>query len=175
MFTRHEEFSGTVNARADDVFALLDDQTRLSAHMSRRSWKMGWGRMEVVFDDKRGKTVGSHIGLHGRVFGIRLFLDEVVIEREIPIRKVWETVGEPRLLVIGAYRMGFTIAPRGSDVSLTVGIDYDLPGRGVSRLLALMFGRAYAKWCTRQMVHDAQRAFTRTRASPGEHVAGAVR
>jgi hypothetical protein len=38
-------------------------------------------------------------------------------------------------------------------------IDYDLPTRGLSRILGRLFGRMYAKWCTRQMVRDAERAF----------------
>ena len=54
MFPRHEEFVGIVNATEADAFAHLDDQTRLSAHMSRRSWKMGWGRGTCGF---RGMVV----------------------------------------------------------------------------------------------------------------------
>ena len=97
--------------------------------------------------------------LRGRVFGIRLFLDEVVIMREPPLQKIWETVGELRLLVIGPYRMGFNLSPDGPAAQLRVGIDYELPTKGIARLLGRLFGRPYAKWCTRQMVHDAQHSF----------------
>jgi hypothetical protein len=155
MYLRHEESSAVVNASADRLFAHLDDQTRLSAHMNKRSWKMGWGKMDTVLDAQRGQTVGSHIVLSGRVFGIRLYLDEVVTLREPPLRKSWETVGEPRLLVIGRYCMGFDIFQRGAETSLRVAIDYNLPAQGLSWLLGLLFGRSYAKWCTRQMIKEA--------------------
>ena len=161
MHTRHEEYSGVVRAPAEQIFAQLDDQTRLSAHMSKRSWKMGWGKMETVLDAQHGQSVGSHIVLRGRVFGIRLYLDEIVTIREPPLRKNWETVGEPRLMVIGPYRMGFDLKPDGSNTQLRVAIDYDLPARGISRLLGLLFGRSYARWCTRQMVRDAARDLLR--------------
>jgi hypothetical protein len=69
--------------------------------MSKSSWKMGGGRMEMVFDDKQGRVVGSRIRLAGRVFGISLFVDEIVTERDPPYRKIWETLGTPKLLVIG--------------------------------------------------------------------------
>lgn len=115
--------------------------------------------------------------LKGRVLGVQLSLEEVVAERTPPIRKVWMTVGTPRLLVIGPYRMGFVLVPAsdganagGSDgVTLTVFIDYALPERGPSRLLGLMFGHWYARWCTERMVADAQTAFPATTAfaSPG--------
>jgi hypothetical protein len=57
-------------------------------------------------------------------------------------RKVWQTVGTPRLLVIGPYRMGFSLVPiEDSDPNsnrsthLTVSIDYALPVRGLPRIL----------------------------------------
>ena len=163
MPVRHEEYAGAVVAAAE-VFAHLDDQRRLSAHMSKRSWMMGWGKMEVRLDAREGKAVGSHIALAGRVFGIRLALDEVVTEREPPWYKRWRTVGEPRLLVVGQYTMGFDIMETDetrTTTNLRVLIDYELPSRGVPAFLGRLFGRMYARWCTRRMVHDAQRAFAR--------------
>jgi hypothetical protein len=148
-----------VHASAERVFERLDDQTRLSKHMSQRSWKMGWGKMDTHLDEQRGRAVGSHMVLEGRVFGIRLYLDEVVIEREPPLRKSWETVGEPRLLVIGSYRMGFDLVATGADATLRVVIDYRLPAAGFSRWLGRVLGRSYAAWCVRQMAEDARRAF----------------
>lgn len=159
MYTRHEESSAVIHASTEQIFAPLDDQTRLSAHMNRRSWKMGWGKMETVLDAEHGQSVGSQIVLRGRVFGIRLYLDEIVTLRDPPLRKAWEIVGEPRLLVIGPYRMGFDLTPNGSNTQLRVWIDYDLPADGIPWLLGQLFGRWYAKWCTRQMVQDAQRSF----------------
>lgn len=158
MYTRHAEYSETINASVERIFDMLDDQTRLSNHMSKRSWKLGWGKMETILDAQRGRAVGSHIVLRGRVFGIRLLLDEVVTARESPLKKTWETVGEPRLLVMGPYRMGFDLLPAGASARLRVAIDYELPAKGISRLLGRLLGRAYALWCTRQMVRDAQQA-----------------
>ena len=159
MYSRHAEHSEPINASAERVFDHLDDQTRLSAHMSKRSRKLGWGKMETVLDAENGRSVGSHIVLRGRVFGIWLYLDEVVTLRDPPLKKTWETVGEPRLLVIGSYRMGFDLTPNGINEQLRVAIDYDLPTKGVPWLIGRLFGRAYATWCTRQMVRDAQDSF----------------
>lgn len=94
-----------------------------------------------------------------RVFGFRLYLDEVVIMREPPLKKTWETVGELRLLVIGPYRMGFELIPDGNYSQLRVAIDYELPVKGIPWLLGRIFGRSYAQWCTQRMVKDAQHSF----------------
>ena len=154
----HAESRGRIRATAERVFAHLDDHSRLAAHMSRRSWRMGWGRMQLQLDERAGHAVGSRIRLEGRVFGLRLGLEEVVTEYAPPARKVWETVGAPRLLVIGPYRMGFRIEPHPEDVTLTVFVDYTPPPRGISRFLGRLFGRAYAQWCCDRMVVDARAA-----------------
>jgi hypothetical protein len=156
MYAFREEAAGFIDAPIARVFAALDDHRRLSSHMSERSWRMGWSRMETVFDADQGKAVGAHIVMRGRVLGIPLQLDEVVTAREPPYRKQWETVGLPQLLVIGAYRMGFELTAIRAGSNLRVTIDYDVP----PRILGRVFGHAYARWCTRQMVEDARRIET---------------
>ena len=159
MKNNHEEFSATINASPDRVFDHLDDQTRLTEHMNRRSWKMAWGKMETQMDAGRGRAVGSHIVLTGRVLGMRLFLDEVVTVREPTLKKAWETVGEPRLLVVGPYSMSFHLEAAVSATRLRVAIDYDAPSKGISRVLGSIFGRSYAKGCVKRMVRDAETFF----------------
>jgi hypothetical protein len=115
--------------------------------------------MEVEYDEDRGARVGSRIHLKGRVFGVALSVDEIVIEREPPTSKLWETTGTPKLLVIGSYRMGFTLSQRGAGSMLHVFIKYALPETPPSRWAGFLFARYYAKWCTQQMVDDAAKYF----------------
>lgn len=157
-FPRHEEVSGPVHGRSDEVFAFIDDHARLSSHMSERSALMGGGRMTLSVDEGHGQRVGSHIKMGGRVFGLRLELDEVVTVHEPPRLKTWETVGQPRLLVVGHYRMQAEVADApGGESTLRVSIDYALPDR--NRWLGQLFGAAYARWCVRSMFRSAQEAF----------------
>lgn len=119
----------------------------------------GGGQMNVSVDDGRGQRVGSHIKLNGRAFGIAVFLDEVVTLYEPPSRKVWETVGEPKLIVIGHYRMGFAIGKEGNGSKLKVFINYELPKSLSTRWLGYFFGKTYAKWCVQQILNDASAYF----------------
>ena len=157
-----KRFSTTVSVPAppSEVFALVDDHARLSSHMSQRSWAMGGGSMAIETDSGEGKAVGSRLRLHGVVCGLRLSVEEAVVERTPPFRKVWETIGEPRLLVIGRYRMGFEIEAHGPSSRLMVFIDYDRPSAGASRWLGVLFGDWYARWCTQRMANDAARLFS---------------
>lgn len=122
--------------------------------------------MKLHFDEGAWRAARNRISLEGRVLGV-LSLEAVITEHTPPTRKVWETVGPPRLLVVGPYRMGFALAPVGGgasggesdEVVLTVFIDYALPDRGLSRVLGRILGHWYARWCTERMVADAQAAF----------------
>jgi hypothetical protein len=152
----HFESTGEVAASGEAVFAHLDDPRHLGAHMSQSSWMMAGSRMEYVFDTADGRAVGARIGLRGKVLGVPLSVDEVVVERLPPTRKVWDTIGTPRLLVIGPYRMGFDIRPQAAArCELRVFIDYQ-QGDG---MLGRLFGNTYARWCTATMVRDAVRHF----------------
>jgi hypothetical protein len=163
-FPHHREASSRVFAPAQAVFARLDDQTRLAEHMGRPSAMMGGGRMTYEFDAQRGQAVGSRIRMGGEAFGLRLFVEEVVTVREPPLRKVWRTAGAPRLIIMGAYEMGFEISGEGASSRLRVWIDYQLPDRGWARHVRAL-AAFYARWCVGKMVTDAVQYFGQSRRS----------
>lgn len=160
-FDHHYECRREIAAPAEALFAHLDDHNRLSGHMRQSSWMMAGSRMEIELDAGQGKAVGSHIALKGRVVGLPLSVEEIVTERSPPSSKTWQTVGTPRLLIIGHYRMGFDITPRGPASQLRVFIDYADPEGFITRLLGRMLGGVYSRWCTSQMADDAVNAFAR--------------
>jgi len=159
MTARHHERDQFVAAAPEEVFAVVDDHARFSSHMSESSWMMGGGRMSVELDEARGQAEGSHIRLSGRVFGVRLYLDEVITRRDPPNAKVWATVGAPRLLVIGQYEMGVEIAPESGGSCVRVFINYELPKGWATYWLGRLFGPFYATWCVNQMLAGVVRAF----------------
>jgi len=164
-FPHHFEDTVEVSAPVETVFARLDDQRHLSAHMSKSSWMMIGSRMDLELDEADGRAVGSKIGLRGRVLGIPLSVDEIVTVRTPPTLKIWETIGDPNLLVIGRYRMGFEITLRGGSTMLRVFIDYAPPNAAGFRWLSKVFGVLYAKWCTTRMTRDAAWHFSLDRGS----------
>ena len=157
IYERHYIDSKLIPVGAAEVFAFIDDHARLSSHMSKSSWIMGGGRMHTSVGAGHGQEIGSHIRMSGKAFGITLFLDEVIIHREPPRVKEWETVGALKLLVIGYYRMKVEIEPIESGSLLSVSIDYDLPT--VNVWLGKIFSGIYAKWCVQQMIKDAYNHF----------------
>lgn len=167
MRPQHFESQVQIEASPAEVFAFLDDHRRLSSHMTRPSLMMAGGRMTLSFDALEGRALGAKITLKGRVLGMALAVEEAVTQYQPPHSKTWQTVGTPKLLVVGAYTMGFTIQPKGNAALLQVFIDYAPPDRGFARLLGRVFGKTYAAWCTKRMVDDAAAHFRH--AAPVTH------
>lgn len=158
-YARHYEQSVPVKALPENVFAYTNDHKNFSSHMNQPSWMMAGGSMRTETDEGKGQRVGSHIRMSGNVFGVALFLDEVITKYEPPHRKAWETVGKVNLLVIDQYKLGFEITPRDQESDLRVYIDYDLPKSWKTRLLGKLFGGMYAKWCVSQMTKGTREHF----------------
>ena len=93
------------------------------------------------------------------MLGLPLYIEGKVVRREVPKLKAWETVGEPRLLVIGRYRMSVSIEPRGDRSHVRIAIDYALPTNAPARWLGMLFGPMYARWCVGQMARDLVHQF----------------
>lgn len=154
---RYAESNVWVPASPEKVFAKLDDQRTLSAHMSQRSWMTLGSRFRIDLDQWAGRRVGSVMGLSGRLVGLPLSLKEVITHHEPGVKKEWMTLEEPRLLVVGSYRMGFIVKPEGNGTRLTVWIAYQLPSGRFTRVLGWLLGPLYARWCARRMAQDAQK------------------
>ncbi len=116
---------------------------------------MAGATMHIDTDAQRGQAIGSVIQMHGRVLGLSLHVAERVTRYEPPLAKAWHTFGEPRLLIVGHYAMGFDLTPREAACSLRVWIDYSVPNGIGQRMLAWVFGDIYARWCVHRMLNDA--------------------
>ncbi|MDP3651790.1 MAG: SRPBCC family protein [Rhodoferax sp.] len=158
----HAESTALVHAPVDRVFDFLDDPMALSSHMRKPSAMMMGARMAVEVDSGGGRVVHSKIRMHAHLLGMALSLEEVVTERQAPHKKVWETMGTPRLLVIAHYRMGFELTPQGEASLLRVFIDYRLPSAAPGSWLGRWLGAYYARWCIQRMAGDAARHFNST-------------
>ena len=111
----HEEATCEVHASPSAVFDHIDHPDR--GHMSRKSWRLAGMSMSIETDAQGGRAVGSHIRLGGRMLGIALAVECVVVKRVPSEIKEWETVGTPRLLVIGPYRMSARVVPHNGAAS----------------------------------------------------------
>ena len=152
----HFEASAIIAGSAETIFAIADEPDLLTRHMRQPSLMMGGGGMQCDLDALAGKEVSSVIRLTGKGFGFAIAADAVVEVRTPPLRKVWATIGAPRLVVIRDYRMGFEIAEAVKGCQLRVWIDYALPRSGAHHWLGRLLAPTFARWCVENMLHEVQ-------------------
>jgi hypothetical protein len=166
VLPRSLEYSAFLPAAPELVFDYLDDFTHLGAHMARANWMMAGSRVAYEFDAGKGRAIGGLVRLTGSILGIPIRIEERVTDRDRPFGKAWHTVGRPRMLVMDAYRMGFSVVAVSGGSRLKVYIDYVEPRRGIGRVLGAVFAGTYARWCVRSMVKSAVAQFGTRAATP---------
>ena len=159
IYPYHFERSADLNVSIQVAFRHFDDFEALGAHMRRSSWRTAGTAMRYEFDAARGLEVGALVRISGSILGLKLHIEERVVERSPPTLKIWETVGSPRMLVLAGYRLGFRLASVTGGTRLTVFIDYAKPQSGSTRWLGALAGDSYARWCVSSMISDGLRHF----------------
>lgn len=81
-----------VQASAEALFDYLDDHRRVAGHMSQPSMMILNGRMSYEFDQAEGREIGGRIRMTGAFLGVRLGVQETIIERRPPFRRRRRTV-----------------------------------------------------------------------------------
>jgi hypothetical protein len=141
------------------VFAWLDDPRNTGWHMSRPSFAMLGGALRVERLSTTDTGVGATYRSWGRVLGLRIDFTTTVVRWVADQEKVWRTIGDPRLIVLGHFEMRFGVEPVNEGTRLTMALEYELPPKSVGRLLGWALAAPYAKWCLRRMCRDAKVAF----------------
>lgn len=155
-----------VSTSAEALFGYMDDPARIGSHMREPSMMMLGARMIYELDERRGRAAGSVIKLHGSLLGLPLVVEEVIVDRRPPHLKTWRTFGRTRLFVIGAHQVGFEITPAKGFCRLRIFINYNYPSSILGKLMGMVFGRAYVRWCLRQMSEDAAAKFQSSVVAP---------
>jgi hypothetical protein len=101
---------------------------------------------------------GATYRSHGRVLGLRVDFTARVTRWLPDTEKVWQTIGDPRLIVLGSFEMQLTIKPEAGGSRLVTGIDYTLPKSRAGRLLGRLLSRPYSRWCLHRICRDAKAA-----------------
>ena len=81
---RHYEDSTPAAGLPREVFDFIDNPNNLAMHMEIPSPLMGGGSVKTIIGAGEAKTIGSHIRMSGKAFGIPIFLDEAITRREPP-------------------------------------------------------------------------------------------
>ena len=148
----HFEQAIDIKARPQDVFAFVDDIHHTGWHMEKSSMPMMGGKMEVEILSKNRTGLGAAYRWTGRVLGMPIDFSETVVKYAKDKERVWRTIGEPKIIIIGHYEMGFKLTTIQRSTRLTIYISYELPKPLFGKFLGWLLSGWYSKWCLKKYV-----------------------
>ena len=144
------------NAPVHDVFRAIDDLGVTGMHMTQSSMMMMGNKLHLEFLTENQTGPGSKYRWTGKILGMKMdFTVEVTkwIEGE---EKIWETIGDTKLIIYSWYRMRLNVMPIADSSKAELSITYEKPDRFFNKILSFLFADLYCKWCLNKMLGDAK-------------------
>lgn len=153
----------TIGAPAERVFSYVDDIRNLARHMSERgSTPLMGSKLKLEILTAYPSGVGATYRYTGRVMGLPIDFSETVTRFVAGREKVWQTIGEPRLLIIRSYEMRLVVEPLDDATArLSMTIDYTLPRSRFWGAVGRLLAPRYAAWCLDSMIRGTIDDLTR--------------
>jgi len=115
----HFEKSIDIHASPAEVFAYVDDIHHTGFHMEKSSMPMMGGKMQVEILSRNTRGLGASYRWTGGVLGMPIDFSETVVNWVKGKERVWRTIGDPKIIIMGHYEMGFSLTPIPSGTRLT--------------------------------------------------------
>jgi hypothetical protein len=151
----------TYNASPEKVFKSIDDLGVTGMHMTQSSGMMMGSKLKLEFLTENHTGQGCKYRWTGKMMGMKMdFIVEVTkwIQNK---EKIWETIGEPKLIIYSWYRMHLVVIPAVNGANVELSISYEKPKGFFNKILSFLFADWYCRWCLKKMLSDAERSLNK--------------
>lgn len=146
-----------INVSVDSVFTFMDDIQNTGGHMTKSNAPMMGSKLSVEWLTDYKTGLGSKYRWSGKVMGMKMDFTVEITKWVQNKEKIWETVGEAKMIVLSWYRMYLVLTPLENGTTQTeLGIFYTKPK---GSFLSFLLSRRYAVWCVKSMIRDTQKHF----------------
>lgn len=151
------ESSKQYTAAPEQAFDCLDDVGVTGMHMTEASMPMMGGKMELEFLTPYKTGPNTKYRWTGKVLWRKLDFTVEVTKWIRGKEKVWETIGTPQLVIYSWFRMNLKVEPNTNESIAHLSISYEKPKGCFNKILCLLLGDWYCKWCLKNMLNDAEK------------------
>ncbi len=147
-----------IAGKPEEVFAFMDNIENTGKHMTRSNTSMMGSKLglEWLTDHKTG--LGTKYRWRGKVMGMKMDFTVLVTQWNPGKEKIWESVGESKMIVISWYRMFLVLTPLPDGTTETeIGIYYTKS----RNILGFLLGKRYSVWCVKSMLKDTKKHFSK--------------
>lgn len=145
------------DAPPSEVFTVLDDLGVTGTHMTQSSAMMMGSKLHLEYLTTKHTGLDSSYRWTGKMMGMQMDFTVRVTKWDAPKSKVWETIGETKLILYSSYRMALSLVETADGTEAELSISYEKPNSFLGRILCFLFADWYCRWCLRKMLHDGKR------------------
>jgi len=146
----------SIQAPPEKVFAFMDDLSKTGMHMSQSSMMMMGSKLTLEQLEGPSKGVGATFHWSGKVMGMPIDITETVTKWIENKEKVWETIGSPKIIILGWYRMILKIESVKKGTLTSLEIEYTKPNGWFYKIMSFLFSGWYSRWCLNNMLNDTK-------------------
>ena len=157
------------NAKPEAVFKCIDDLGVTGMHMTQSSPMMMGSKLKLEFLTENHTGRGSKYKWTGKMIGMRMDFEVEVTKWIFPKEKIWETIGDTKLIIYSWYRMHLIVTPITNGSKAELSISYENPKGFFNKILSFLFAGWYCRWCLKNMLRDAKKSLE-SRANNTKHL-----
>ncbi len=131
------------NAPAEKVFSYIDDLGVTGMHMTQSSAMMTGSKLHLEFLTKHHTGIGSKYQWTGTMMGMKMDFTVEVSKWVEGVEKIWETIGEAKMIIYSWYRMHLLVYPKGSTTQAELSITYKKPKGWFAKIVSFLFADWY--------------------------------
>jgi hypothetical protein len=150
----------TFNAPKEVVFQNLDDLGVTGSHMTHSSIMMMGSKLKLTWLTQRHNGLGSKYRWTGEMMGLTMDFTVIVTKWIESREKIWETIGECKLILYSWYRMSLNIEPGNDGTTAHLSITFRRPKPFLFKLLSFCFADLYCIWCLNKMLGAVEMRMT---------------
>lgn len=146
-----------INASPEKVFETLDDLGVTGMHMTQSSAMMMGSKLHLQYLTENHKGLGSKYRWTGKMMGLNMDFTVEVTKWIKGVEKVWETIGEARMIIYSWYRMNLLVSKNGDKSLAELSITYKKPKTSFAKIISFLFADWYCRWCLKNMLNDTKK------------------
>jgi len=146
-----------INASLEKVFETLDDLGVTGMHMTQSSAMMMGSKLHLQYLTENQKGLGSKYRWTGKMMGMNMDFTVEVTKWIKGIEKVWETIGEAKMIIYSWYRMNLSLSKVDDKTLAELSITYKKPKAPFLKFISFLFADWYCKWCLKNMLSDTKK------------------
>ena len=135
----------------------MDNLGNTGMHMTESSAMMMGSKLDLKQLSENATGLNSKLRWFGKMMGFRMDFTVVVTKWIKDKEKIWETVGEAKMIILKWYQMRLVISPDGQNTKAELSIAYTKPDNIFFRFIAFILASWYANWCLNNMLNDSKK------------------